>query len=127
MIDKDERILGIARKHGRYAPDAYAFVFEALEHTLSTRGGQRRHVSGPEIMEGARALALEVFGFLARDVFKRWGVTATDDFGEIVFHLIADDLLQKTADDRKEDFVGLFDFEQELDGAFEAKLQAVEI
>lgn len=127
MIDKDERILTIVKKHGRYAAEAYAFVFDALEYTLRKRGGQRRHVSGPEIMEGVRALALETFGFLARDVLRRWGVTTTDDFGEIVFHLIAEDLLQKTADDRKDDFAGLFDFGEAFDAAFEQSLQAVQI
>lgn len=127
MIDKDERILTIVKKHGRYAAEAYAFVFDALEYTLRRRGGQRRHVSGPEIMEGVRALALETFGFLARDVLRRWGVTTTDDFGEIVFHLIAEDLLQKTADDRKDDFAGLFDFGEAFDAAFEQSLQAVQI
>lgn len=127
MIDKDERILAVVRRHGRYTADAYAFVFEALEYVLRKRGGPRRHVSGPEIMEGVRALALESFGFLARDVLARWGVTRTDDFGEIVFHLIADDLLQKTADDRKDDFAGLFDFAEVFDAAFESTLTAVEI
>lgn len=127
MIDKDERILGIVKRHGRYSAEAYAFVFEALEFTLRRRGGQRRHVSGPEIMEGVRSLALDTFGFLARDVLKRWGVTSTDDFGEIVFHLIADDLLQKTADDKKEDFAALWSFEEAFDLASEQALQEVQL
>jgi uncharacterized repeat protein (TIGR04138 family) len=127
MIDKDERILALVKKHGRYAAEAYAFVFEALDYTLRKRGGARRHVSGPEIMDGVRSLALETFGFLARDVLARWGVTTTADFGEIVFHLISDDLLQKTADDRQEDFAGLFDFSEAFDGAFEQTLASVEI
>lgn len=127
MIDKDERILAIVKKHGRYAAEAYAFVFEALDYTLRKRGGARRHVSGAEIMEGVRGLALETFGFLARDVLRRWGVNGTEDFGEIVFHLIGDDLLQKTADDRKEDFAGLFDFAEAFDDAFEQTLTSVEI
>ena len=128
MIDKDERILTIVKKNARrFTPEAYAFVFEALDFTLRKRGGVRRHVSGPEIMEGVRQLALETFGFLARDVLRRWGVTSTQDFGEIVFHLISDDLLQKTADDRQEDFAGLFDFSEAFDGAFEQTLASVDI
>lgn len=127
-MDKDERILAIVRKHDhRYAAEAYAFVFEALDYTLRKRGGVRRHITGPEIMEGVRQLALDTFGFLARDVLRRWGVTATDDFGAIVFHLIAEDLLQKTADDRKEDFCGLYDFHEAFDASFEQALQAVEV
>lgn len=127
MIDKEAAILDLVERDPRYRPGAYHFVFEALDHTLSTRGGGRRHVSGPEIMAGLRDLALSRFGYLARAVFAQWGVTMTDDFGEIVFNLIAVDLLQKTADDRREDFCGLFDFETAFDVAFEETLHSVEL
>ena len=125
MQDKDEVILGLVRKDPRYAVEAYHFVFDALDFTLKRRGGTRRHVSGPEIMEGVRLLALETFGLLARTVLKQWGVTATDDFGEIVFLLINADLLQKTADDRKEDFCGLYEFAEAFDSASAQSLQSV--
>ncbi len=125
-MDKETVILGICERDRRYAPEAYHFVFEALDFTLVRRGGGRRHVSGAEIMEGARQLALEKFGFLARAVFRQWGVTRTDDFGAIVFNLIGADLLQKTADDRIEDFCGLFDFAEAFDDAFDEALEAVE-
>jgi uncharacterized repeat protein (TIGR04138 family) len=127
MIDKDSIILDLTRRDPRYRPEAYHFMFEALDFTITMRGGARRHVSGPEIMEGVRRLALEQFGFLARPVFLHWGITRTDDFGEIVFNLIKSDLLQKTADDRKEDFFGLFDFEEAFDAAFEQTLSSVEL
>ncbi|HEX5633471.1 MAG TPA: Minf_1886 family protein, partial [Gemmatimonadales bacterium] len=74
-----------------------------------------------------RQLALETFGFLARDVLRRWGVRSTDDFGEIVFHLIAEDLLQKTADDRKEDFAGIYDFQEAFDASFEQALHTADL
>jgi uncharacterized repeat protein (TIGR04138 family) len=127
MLDKDAAILDILRRDPRYRAEAYQFVFEALDFTLSTRGVGRRHVSGPEIMDGVRRLALERYGYLARSVFQHWGVTRTDDFGEVVFNLISADLLQKTADDRKEDFYGLFDFEVAFDVAFEQGLQSVDL
>ena len=127
MLDKDAIILDLTRRDPRYRPEAYHFMFEALDFTLSTRSGARRHVSGPEIMEGVRRLALEQFGFLARSVFRHWGATRTDDFGEIVFNLIAVDLLQKTADDRKEDFFGLYDFAEAFDEAFTLTLESVDL
>ena len=127
MIDKDSLILDLTRRDPRYRPEAYQFLFEALDVTIQLRGGVRRHVSGPEIMEGVRRLALEQFGYLARSVFQHWGVTRTDDFGEIVFNLIKADLLQKTADDRKEDFFGLFDFAEAFDDAFGQALSALEL
>jgi len=126
-LDKDAMILSIVERDPRFASEAYHFVFEALDHTLERRGGGRRHVTGPEIMEGARLLALEKFGYLARTVLRQWGVGRTDDFGDIVFNLIAVDLLQKTADDRREDFCGLYDFAEAFDDAFDASLHSVEL
>jgi len=127
MIDKDRAIVEIVERDDRYSAEAYHFVFEALDFTLKRRGGGRRHVSGVEIMEGVRLLALENFGFLATSVLGTWSVKTTADFGEIVFNLIGADLLQKTADDRREDFHGLFTFEEAFDGAFSEELQEVEI
>lgn len=127
MIDKDAEILDIVEHDPRYSPEAYHFVFEALDYTLKSRGSTRRHVSGPEIMEGVRKLALESFGMLSRPVLEQWGVTSTADFGEIVFNLIERDLLQKTADDRREDFHGLYRFDEAFDGAFEEELHTVEL
>jgi uncharacterized repeat protein (TIGR04138 family) len=126
MLDKEAMILDLVKRDPRYRPEAYHFVFEALDYTLSTRGSGRRHVSGAEILDGARKLALEQFGYLTRIVFRHWGVTRTGDFGEIVFNLIAADLLQKTADDRKEDFEDLYEFEEAFDLALDQTLQSVE-
>ena len=126
-MDKDAIIQCLVRAYPEYRAEAYHFVFEALDYTLSNRGGARRHVSGPEIMEGVRLLALEKFGYLARTVLRQWGVTSTDNFGEIVFHLISVDLLQKTADDRPEDFIGLYDFEIAFDEAFSETLETIEL
>ena len=78
-------------------------------------------------MESVRQLALEQFGYLARAVLAQWGITTTDDFGDVVFNLIEADLLQKTADDRRKDFAHLFDFEWAFDENFRATLQQAEL
>ena len=127
MIDKDQVILDIVRTDPRFRAEAYEFVFEALDHTLRRRGGARKHVSGPEIMESVRQLALESFGMLARTVLEQWGVRRTDDFGDVVFNRIEADLLQKTANDKREDFCGLYDFSRAFEDAFQATLASVEI
>jgi uncharacterized repeat protein (TIGR04138 family) len=120
-------ILEIVRRDRRFRAEAYEFVFEALDHTLRRRGGTKKHVSGPEIMESVRLLALESFGLLARRVLEHWGVRRTDDFGDIVFNLIDADLLQKTANDRREDFSGLYDFATAFEDAFQATLASVDL
>ncbi|ODU00343.1 MAG: hypothetical protein ABS79_03565 [Planctomycetes bacterium SCN 63-9] len=68
------------------------------------------HVSGQEFCESARRLALRQFGFLARMVLDSWGIRSTSDMGEIVYSLIASGHLEKTPQDRREDFDDVYDF-----------------
>jgi uncharacterized repeat protein (TIGR04138 family) len=84
-------------------------------------------VTGSELLDGYRDLAVQTFGFLARTVLSQWGVEATDDVGDMVFHLIEEDLLQKTADDRLEDFHDLFDFDEAFAEGFRRSLAEVAI
>ena len=55
---------------------------------------------------------------MAKCVLNSWGVTKTGDFGEIVFNLIGIGQMRKTADDRREDFDDVFDFETGLEQSF---------
>jgi uncharacterized repeat protein (TIGR04138 family) len=64
--DRDEVIRDIVRRDGRYAGEAYTFLLESLDFTISRRGKGKKHVAGPELLDGFRDLALETFGFLAR-------------------------------------------------------------
>jgi uncharacterized repeat protein (TIGR04138 family) len=125
--DRDETIRRIAARDARYRAEAYPFVLEALDFTIQRRGKGRKHVSGPELLDGFRDHALATFGFLARSVLSEWGIRATDDVGEVVFNLIEEDLLQKTADDRREDFHELFDFAEAFDTGFRKSLADVAI
>jgi len=97
----------------RYRPDAYLFVCEGVEFTCA-RSGERRDVSGRELIDGLCDLAVERFGFLAPAVLQHWGVAATEDFGEIVFTLVEFGLLGKSARDSKADFSGVLDLGQTL-------------
>jgi uncharacterized repeat protein (TIGR04138 family) len=116
------RVRDILRQDPRYAPEAYYFIFEALEYTLA-RIETHRHVKGPELLEGIRDYALERFGPLTRTVFNEWGIWRTEDFGEIVFNLVDADLLKKTNEDRPEDFREVYDFEDAFDRGFERRLR----
>ena len=123
--DKDEVIRAIVRRDPRYRAEAYVFLLEALDFTIQRRGKGRKHVSGGELLEGFRDHAVTTFGFLARTVLGEWGIERTDDVGDLVFHLIEEDLLQKTADDRREDFHALFDFTEAFDEGFRLSLAQV--
>ncbi len=118
-------LAGVVRQDPRYAYEAYEFVFAALTHTQRTLGrvprevpegeiGREHHVSGPELLEGIRDLALREFGLMARTVFHMWGIERTGDFGEIVFNLLASSLMSKTEEDTRADFRDLYDLDEAL-------------
>ncbi|MEN8149677.1 MAG: Minf_1886 family protein [Planctomycetota bacterium] len=113
----EEGIRDIVRRDPRFAPQAYYFIFEALEYTLHNLN-IRRHVSGRELLDGTKQYALEVFGFLARTVFYEWGITSTEDIGQLVFNLVSADLLMKNEADSMADFRDAFDFEEAFDEGF---------
>jgi len=70
------------------------------------------HISGPELLDGLRKLALQHFGMLSIAVFKYWGVTSTDDFGHIVFEMIDSGEMRRTPHDHLADFFGIYDFDK---------------
>ena len=112
-------MIEIADKSGRYPAEAFEFVMEALGHSQRMFGkegpaegekaGAEHHVSGRELLEGVCDLARREFGLMAPVVFERWGIRATEDFGEIVFTLIDAGVLSKTDSDRREDFRDVFE------------------
>lgn len=117
------RLAEVVRRDPRYAYEAYEFVYAALAHTQKLLGrapsgeeppARQQHVSGRELLDGIRDLALREFGLMARVVFRMWGVERTDDFGEIVFNLIESELMSKTDDDCRRDFQAVYDLDEAL-------------
>lgn len=76
------------------------------------RKRQERHLTGQQLCEAARIYALRQYGYLARTVLGTWGVTKTDDIGEMVYNMIAVGQMRKTRKDRREDFNDVYDFEE---------------
>jgi uncharacterized repeat protein (TIGR04138 family) len=109
----------ICKEDSRFDRKAYAFVRQALDHTVKElkrktpeRTGKSQHVSGAELLQGIRAHALDQFGPLAKTVLNTWGVRRCPDFGDIVFNLIEYNVFSKTENDRREDFADLYDFDE---------------
>src|SRR5262245_38941960 len=109
------RLAEVVRNDPRYAIEAYEFLYAALGYTQRMLGreppegkrnspGPEHHVSGPELLAGARELALREFGMMARTVFRMWGINRTADFGEIVFNLVDASLMSVSASDSRSDF-----------------------
>ena len=117
------RLEDLVQRDPRYAYEAYEFIFAALAHTQKLLGRvppregpavQEYHVSGRELLEGVRDLALREFGLLARVVFRMWGINRTDDFGELVFNLVEAGLMSKTEEDSRKDFHAVYDLDEAL-------------
>ena len=124
--EKTETVLKIVRRDPRYGPQAYYFIFDALDFTLQ-RLGKTRHVTGRELLEGIRLYASEQFGFLARTVLDEWGITATQDFGEVVFNLVEAGLLSRTEKDTREEFANAYDFAEAFEREFRRSLAKVSL
>lgn len=104
----------ILAKDPRYQAEAYHFVREGLDHTQKTIGkanhGKYRHVTGQELLKGLRRYALTQYGPMALALLNEWGIQRCEDFGEIVFNLIDQQVLSRTATDSRADFQGGYDF-----------------
>jgi uncharacterized repeat protein (TIGR04138 family) len=120
----------VLRKDRRYARMAYYFVRDGLAFTAKERGergenqhdnkGEDTHVTGQELLNGLRLFALEQYGPMACTLLKRWGLSHSRDFGDIVYNLIECSLFGRSETDSKDDFEGGFDFETDLHAPFEA-------
>lgn len=121
----------------KYHPDAYRFVDQALRFTQRRLGrtpdsldqGQAQdlneesaHISGPELLDGVRELAIQEFGLLTITVLRSWGIRTTDDFGRIVFDFIERGAMRKTDRDQLADFFDVYDFEEVFDRDYQIDL-----
>lgn len=112
----EDDVRKLREQDNRYAEEAYFFIREALDFTVKffkkPADGPKRHVTGKELMEGVRHYAVREYGPMALRVLNHWGVTRTEDFGEIVFHLVDLGRLGKTESDTRADFAGGYEFHE---------------
>jgi uncharacterized repeat protein (TIGR04138 family) len=113
-LNFEESLEQIVAKNPRYHHDAYVFMREALEYTQGSIGKSKkneiRHVSGNELLEGVRKYAIEQFGPMVPTVFSEWGIRSCEDFGELVFLMIENNILAKTEQDSRDDFKAGYNF-----------------
>jgi uncharacterized repeat protein (TIGR04138 family) len=104
-------------------PVAFDFVRDGLSHTVAKLHGNKddtavaqrtesRHVNGRDLCLGLRDLAVRRYGLLAPTVLRSWGVRTTADFGVIVYTLIDRQELKPSDDDRFDDFVDVYQFDE---------------
>ena len=116
----------------RYGMEAYQFVREGLTYAQEVLqlGSQQaaeegsgveveQHISGQQLCEAIREYAIEQYGFMAPTVLRRWGITTTSDFGEIVYNLINAELMKKSKRDQREDFNDVYSFDEAFRDRFD--------
>lgn len=116
----EDRIEDVRLRDHRFSRNAYYFVLDALDYTMSHLGkdqltGEDRHVGGRELLHFIQDFASDQFGPMAPIVFEQWGIRGSEDFGEIVFNLIDAELLSRRPSDSRLDFVEGFDFQAVFD------------
>jgi len=118
----EELLDQLQERNPRFHTKAYFFVLASL-HSVIRSLEQPRHISGQELTEGVRTLALERYGPMARTVLEHWGIHQTEDVGGVVFALVDQGVLVKQEEDNPEDFRDVFDFQEafELNYPWEAR------
>lgn len=122
QVQFEQAIVSILGRDKRFDPHAFFFLKDSLDYTLKRvadgKSGLSRHVSGGELLEGFRDLALEQFGPMASTLMIEWGIRECSDVGEMVFLLIEEQMFGKQDSDTKEDFQGSFDLNEALTQPF---------
>lgn len=112
----------ICESDPRYKTDAYEFLMEALSFT-QRKFRRTKHVSGQELLEGIKQLLMQKFGPLTLLVLNHWGITRTEDFGNIVFNLVDNKILSKDSEDNIDSFQNGYDFNEVFDRGYRKLLE----
>ncbi len=132
MTEELHPMTRLLREDPRYKFEAYQFVREGLdfaqevmnfgadeetdesleEKKKKPKRRTARHVTGQQLCLALKQFAVKQYGLMAKLVLNSWGLKRTDDFGEIVYNLISIGAMSKSKRDRKEDFNGVYEFEQ---------------
>jgi uncharacterized repeat protein (TIGR04138 family) len=113
-ITFEQAIHRATERDSRYLQGAYEFVLEALHLSIEQlRGGdEAQHVSGQELLEGVKQLALREFGPLAQTILNTWGLYEGMDVGNIVYNLIDVGYFGRSEGDSIDDFAECYDWDE---------------
>lgn len=129
-LNFDQAIIKIRSSDSRFSPAAYHFIRQSLDHSIQRLGRlapekKPAHVSGKELLEGFRDLALKEFGPMAKTVLGEWGVGRCSHVGEIVFQLVQYGILGKSETDKPDDFQEIWTFTEAFESPFQPKPSGV--
>jgi uncharacterized repeat protein (TIGR04138 family) len=115
-LNFDDVLNKLVESDPRYHRDAYAFLRDSLEFTQKViskaNKNQVRHITGRELLNGIREYALITFGPMTTTVFEEWGIRSCEDFGNMVFLMVENNLLRKQEKDSMDDFKNAYSFDE---------------
>ena len=97
----------VLQRDARYPAPAYAFLCDALPHTvemLARADEKDEHVTGQQLLAGFRDFALKEFGPMALFTLHEWGIHRSEDVGNMVYNFIAVKYFGKNETDSLNDF-----------------------
>lgn len=120
-----EKIIALCRRRPNYAVHAYLFMLAVVREASKRRaqyrlpGEPNLHITGQQLLLQARKLLLKRYGPMATTVLELWGVNRTEDFGEMIFDMVAQEILSVSDDDTINDFADSINFKKHLTTPYE--------
>lgn len=115
-IQLESAVATIIKSDPRFEPGAYFLVREALDFTVERLAresqGEKRHVTGRELLTGFRNYAVNEYGPMAWTLLEDWGIKSCRNVGEIVFLFIEHGVFGKQDSDSLDDFSEIYTFEE---------------
>ena len=112
----DQALHNILKRDSRFAPDAYAFLKQALDFTVTEHTkhdpDMSQHVTAKELLNGFRKLAINEYGPMASTLFSEWGIHSCAHIGDMVFNLIEEGMFGKQDSDDRNDFAEAYGFHE---------------
>ena len=100
----------IIAKDSRYDARAYALLMDVV---------RRRREGDFDLLDEFRETVLDQYGPLSYTVLTEWGVTCTEDVGEMMFNLAEAHRVEREEGDTPESFACRYDFKEEFLGPYE--------
>jgi uncharacterized repeat protein (TIGR04138 family) len=126
-----ESLARLLARDPRFSIHAYRFVMSALSTATIKHHGivptnssagelpdRQDHVTGQQLAYAVAGLAAQEFGFLGYRVLSSWGIRTTGDIGDIVYHMIDENHMQKSPTDSRSDFDDVFDLRQAIEDEY---------
>ena len=99
----------VVAKDRRFDARAYALLMDVVSYL---GGESKRRVSGEAILDEFRDRALDQYGPLTYRVLTEWGLSRTEDIGEMMFNLVEAHRIRRDDRDTADAFADGYDFKE---------------